>query len=292
MPTELLPDGTAPRDGSAVTVSASAPETIIHPDTNIEQSINLSGGDEPIFGNDEDEPSEEDEADNNGNGNRRKKTMAQKGTSETINYFKERKTKANAGPDDEQYMIQLCEEIRENASSTFHVNPDRTTNNCKVYTKCKCLNILQDENKRWAVAQYFLNHFRKNKFDQDNIVIQWYRAANKRNIAKNQSEYPLPFDANGCPELSSAVRKELFNHELCRSAMLVLLQKKTGYMRSIRNYALTTGVAKEHGNKGKPNNMFKPTDEVMVDLTSFFKDLEKMGKSICVTSKDEEGEEC
>ena len=44
-------------------------------------------------------------------------------------------------------------------------------------TSCDCLDILADVNVRECVAQYLLQFVRKSKYDQDSIVLEWYKYA-------------------------------------------------------------------------------------------------------------------
>ncbi len=44
-------------------------------------------------------------------------------------------------------------------------------------TSCDCLDILSDVNVWECVAQYLLQFVRKSKYDQDSIVLEWYKYA-------------------------------------------------------------------------------------------------------------------
>jgi hypothetical protein len=44
-------------------------------------------------------------------------------------------------------------------------------------TSCDCLDILLDVNVRECVAQYLLQFVKKSKYDQDSIILEWYKYA-------------------------------------------------------------------------------------------------------------------
>jgi hypothetical protein len=69
-------------------------------------------------------------------------------------------------------------------------------------TSCDCLDILSDVNVRECVAQYLLQFVRKSKYDQDSIILEWYKYANAAKIAarigcgrrRQQPWFLLPYD--------------------------------------------------------------------------------------------------
>lgn len=283
LPSILLePDGTAPPDGSAVMVSASAPAppgvVVNNPNINIEQSINLSGGDVEVPIPENSEPRENAETTD---------SLAHKSTRELVNHYRHNTSTTNLEPSNETYMIKLCEEIKHHATPPCHLHVHNSSKNHKNYTKCKCLHILRGESQRWAVGQYFLGHYKKSKFERDSLVVEWYKAATKGGTARNQSQYSLPFDASECPELSKADVKELINHSICRNGMMLLLDVGSDYLTTIKRWAETTGVAKKHGNSRKKNRSYKGESQVMKDLTSFFTELEKMGETRATRTVEE-----
>ena len=65
-------------------------------------------------------------------------------------------------------------------------------------TSCDCLNILSDVNVRECVAQYLLQFVRKSKYDQDSIVLEWYKYAIAARIDASRRKplwFCLPYDA-------------------------------------------------------------------------------------------------
>ena len=67
-------------------------------------------------------------------------------------------------------------------------------------TSCDCLDILSDVNVQECVAQYLLQFVKKNKYDQDTIILEWYKYAIAARIAAmiGRSQplwFCLPYDA-------------------------------------------------------------------------------------------------
>jgi hypothetical protein len=93
-------------------------------------------------------------------------------------------------------------------------------------TSCDCLNILSDVNVRECVAQYLLQFVRKSKYDQDSIILEWYKYAIAARIAAMISRrkplwFCLPYDAtlNSNIDCLHASQK----HQLCLLGMRSLL---------------------------------------------------------------------
>jgi hypothetical protein len=50
-------------------------------------------------------------------------------------------------------------------------------------TSCDCLGILSDVNVRECVVQYLLQFVKKSKYDQNSIILEWYKYAIAARIA-------------------------------------------------------------------------------------------------------------
>ncbi len=93
-------------------------------------------------------------------------------------------------------------------------------------TSCDCLNILSDVNVRECMAQYLLQFVRKSKYNQDSIILEWYKYANAARIAamigcRQQLWFCLPYDATlktGIDCLRASQK-----HQLCLLGMRSLL---------------------------------------------------------------------
>jgi len=84
---------------------------------------------------------------------------------------------------------------------------------------CDCLSILDDKNVRQAVATYLVWFERKSKFEQDSVLMEWYRYAHSGTEKANF--FQLPFDGNSITNLS--VKKSLHCHKLCQSGMQLVM---------------------------------------------------------------------
>ena len=60
---------------------------------------------------------------------------------------------------------------------------------------CDCLVILSDVNVRQCVAQCLLQFVRKSKYDQDSIILEWYKYAIAARIGHRQLWFCLSYDA-------------------------------------------------------------------------------------------------
>ena len=80
---------------------------------------------------------------------------------------------------------------------------------------CDCLNILSDLNVRECVAKYLVQFERKNKYDQDCIILEWYKYA----IATRTGKYLwfcLPFDVSWTINIDCVRASQA--HKLCSPA--------------------------------------------------------------------------
>jgi len=63
---------------------------------------------------------------------------------------------------------------------------------CKNKT-CDCLDIITDMNVRECVAQYLVQFEMKKKYDQDSIILEWYKYAIAAKIGMNHLWFCLPY---------------------------------------------------------------------------------------------------
>ena len=94
---------------------------------------------------------------------------------------------------------------------------------------CNCLLILEDEFARKAVAGYLVLFEGKLKYDQDYIILEWFRYStstmregNTRGPNKGRTNYyQLPYDGNYVDDDKSL--QVLRNHRLCTAGMQAVM---------------------------------------------------------------------
>ena len=97
-------------------------------------------------------------------------------------------------------------------------------------TACNCLSILDDKNVWQAVATHLVWFERKSKFEQDSVVMEWYRYA--RLGTEKANFFQLPLDSNLMTNLS--IKKSLHCHKLCQSRMQLVMGIGGTRMQRIR----------------------------------------------------------
>ena len=150
--------------------------------------------------------------------------------------------------------------------------------------ECNCLILLGDELPRKAVARYLVWFERKTKYDQDGIILEWFRYANaavrsgtSRARQKGRTNYyHLPFDGNFVDD--EVVLKSLRDHRLCTSGMRLVMSIGYERLRSIQTAARSTGVMPRHGLAGTKSNSTKVTASVLEDLQRHFNYLLQLGE--------------
>jgi hypothetical protein len=124
-------------------------------------------------------------------------------------------------------------------------------------TSCDCLDILSDVNVRECVAQYLLQFVRKSKYDQDSIILEWYKYANAARIAamigcRQQLWFCLPYDVTFNTDIDCLRASQ--KHRLCLLGMRSLLGIRGSRYISIRA-AASVGVMPRHKGAGKKSNV-------------------------------------
>ncbi len=84
-------------------------------------------------------------------------------------------------------------------------------------TSCDCLGILSDVNVREYGAQYLLQFVKKSKYDQDSIILEWYKYAISARIASMIGDsqplrFCLPYDATLIPTWIVFVHPKSINY--------------------------------------------------------------------------------
>ena len=147
---------------------------------------------------------------------------------------------------------------------------------------CNCLNLLNDDKIRLAVAKYVVKFLEKKKIEQDQILIDWLRyATNGFSRPSNEKTWLLlPFDTDdGDDDISQDVIDQMNRSRVCIDAMMELLRLGQRRWITITKTAKTSGVAKKHGNTGKKNRSYKDDSEVMQSVRSSFEELEGLGET-------------
>ena len=90
-----------------------------------------------------------------------------------------------------------------------------------VNTVCNSLSILNDVNVWQAVAKYLVWFERNSKFEQDLVVMEWYRYAH---LGKEKANFfQLLFKFNGSSITNLSIKKSLHCHKLCQSGMQLVM---------------------------------------------------------------------
>ena len=148
-------------------------------------------------------------------------------------------------------------------------------------TSCDCLDILSDVNVRECVAQYLLQFVRKSKYDQDSIILEWYKYANAARIAamigcRQQLWFCLPYYATLNTDIDCLRASQ--KHRQCLLGMRSLMCIGGFRYRSIRA-AASVGVMPRHKGAGKNSNVtIKHDDPRMIHLRNHVDYLHKLGE--------------
>ena len=93
--------------------------------------------------------------------------------------------------------MEIKKEQGELGVDKFHLDRQKGRN---ARTKCKCIRVpLRDPNIRWAVSRYLLAYFKKRKFEQDDVIINWFRYASNASNANQKHWCFLPYDFSPAP---------------------------------------------------------------------------------------------
>ena len=187
------------------------------------------------------------------------------------------KRRAKSALDDDECIVKLDGEL--DVLSQLDFCPFKNGR----HQTCSCLHVLRDPNIRWSVSKYLLAFFKKDKFHQDTVVIDWYRYATDGCTAPKSKKllFHLPFDATDLPSGDihyNVLLKTCHTAKVCTSSLMALLQLGRHAWQTIVNEAKTTGVAKPHGNIGNKNPALSEDSELMKFFCKYMEELKDMGE--------------
>jgi hypothetical protein len=167
-------------------------------------------------------------------------------------------------------------------------------------TNCTCLDILkEDDDVRKSVAHYLATFEMKSRYEQNSIIMDWYRYSQAARVGRKYVWYCLPYDVNWCFDSDDyddndvAVIVEAAKEvKLCTSGMRSVMNIGTWRFQSIRD-ASDMGVFPLHRLKGKRSNAaIKDAHPKMVHLKAHFSELytfaEDRAIKTIITEKDGE----
>jgi hypothetical protein len=154
--------------------------------------------------------------------------------------------------------------------------------------KCSCLTIFEKVEEdvvnplTLSVARYMVYFSKKQKFDQQMIVIEWIKYANRE--PTNLTPFVVPFlsddaeDGNGNGNEDGDDNNRVFGSAttICASALLTIL----GYSRSFWDtcqMCAKKGRIPTHGLTGRDSNR-RMDDELQVDLHVFFLEMMELAE--------------
>ena len=147
---------------------------------------------------------------------------------------------------------------------------------------CTCLHVLKHPDIREAVAYYCLSHGMKGYEGQHQPFVDWFRyyysdmqKSGQARVHWEDRPYLLPFDSSSM--VSFDLLKEIQTYKICTTALHAIFNIGKWKWDNIKRAALTTGVAKQHGHKGKKRAL---DDEIEVgrSLHEHFKVLMQLGE--------------
>lgn len=141
---------------------------------------------------------------------------------------------------------------------------------------CDCLDILMDQNVRDCVSQYLVQFESKKKYDQDSIILEWYKYAISASIGNSYLWFCLPYMSTLDADIDCL--RALQKHRLCLLGMRSLMGIGDTRYRSIKA-ASSLGVMPRHKGAGKKSNVtIKNDDPRMIHLRHHFDYLHKLGE--------------
>ena len=141
---------------------------------------------------------------------------------------------------------------------------------------CDCLDILTDRNVQEFVAQYLVQFESKKKYDQDSIILEWYKYAISASIGNSYLWFCLPYMSTLYADIDCL--RALQKHRLCLLGMRSLMGIGDTRYRSIKA-ASSLGVMPRHKGAGKKSNVtIKNDDPRMIHLRHHFDYLHKLGE--------------
>ena len=136
-----------------------------------------------------------------------------------------------------------------------------------------CVDVLDDTEVRSAVSHFLFQHFKKEKQQRDQTLVDWVRAAwvNGSGASNDKYHFPIP-----CSDVSFNTAMKLRRHSFCKPAIQKTFNLGRKYWASIVKKSQSSGIVPAHGNTGKVNGRrHKEDGEVMIAVRAFFANLEK-----------------
>jgi hypothetical protein len=147
---------------------------------------------------------------------------------------------------------------------------------------CSCLNILKEDDRvRALVSKYLAGFERKNKHEQDSIILDQYRFAEALRYGRRQVWYCLLYDRTWCEDMEDVLNIAQ-GHKLCTKGLCSVMGIGHNRFQSIR-HASIKGIIPSHKAVGKKSNhAIKTDDPRMIHLKNHFKYLHKLAEDRAV----------
>jgi hypothetical protein len=158
--------------------------------------------------------------------------------------------------DDEEEMLELCERRLEECGCNLCGN-----------TNCTCLAILLDDEEVFmSFAHYYITFAMKTKYEQDSIILDWYKYRQAAKVGSKHVCYCLPYDVSWCFDSDNydSIFEAAKGAKLCTLGMRSVMEIGNTQFQSIRA-ASAMGVMPRHKLVGrKSNSAIKDDDPRMV----------------------------
>ena len=173
---------------------------------------------------------------------------------------------------DDDLIIQFDEKLEIAASHAFC----QKKTGSGVSNKCSCLKLLRDSKYREPVARFMATMDRTPKEQVDQKICDWYRYANDSDNPSKTKWYFMPYDGRAAYDLGHDISK-LRSAKMCTQSMMLVMDIGPSRFSKIRKAAISTGIVKPHGNKGRSTAM-KDTDPRIPPLVDHFEELLLLGE--------------
>ena len=128
---------------------------------------------------------------------------------------------------------------------------ERTIRGC-ANKGCNCMRVMENERIRLAVARYLAWFEKKEKLEQDTMILEWYKYAAPIQGRGRSKWYNLPYMADRSDiDSGHPVVEEMRTSHLCTSGMMLTLHIGQKRMKSKVKVARTIGVMPAHKSKGR-----------------------------------------
>ena len=121
---------------------------------------------------------------------------------------------------------------------------------------CNCMKVMENERIRLAVAHYLAWFEKKEKLEQDTILLEWYKYAAPIKGKGRAKWYNLPYMADRSDiDSGHPVVEEMRTSHLCTRGMMLTLHVGKKRMQSKREAARTVRVMPPHQSKGRKSKL-------------------------------------